>query len=166
LNRTLLYICSRLLTYPNSALLLSLEQLRSQAESLPEREALLKFMDYLDSTELIELQERYVQTFDFSEERNLYLSYTLLGFSMDRGKELLRLKELYKRSGIQDSGKELPDYLPTFLRFLSVADDDEYEELVSRYKMPIINLAKNIEKTGSPYSLLLNAVVHAIGGQV
>ncbi len=164
--RTLFYICSRLLTYPNSALLSSLSQLRNQAESLPEGKYLLMFIDYLSNTDPIKLQESYVQTFDFSEDRNLYLSYSMFGVSMERGSELLRLKNLYAGSGMEDNGKELPDYLPTFLRFLSLAEENEYKELLTKYRASIINLARNVAKASSPYSLVFDALVEAIGGEV
>ncbi|MEM0117681.1 MAG: nitrate reductase molybdenum cofactor assembly chaperone [Conexivisphaerales archaeon] len=166
-QRKTFYICSRLLVYPNSSLLSSLDELKKEAESLPEQLAvqLLDFIDHLADMDQIELQESYVKTFDFSENCSLYLSYPSLGVSMERGSELLKLKNLYRKSGMVDNGKELPDYLPTFLRFLSIAGDEDAELALRSYSTQITELANNVERVNSLYSKLFRVLVGAMGGE-
>ncbi|MEM3685177.1 MAG: nitrate reductase molybdenum cofactor assembly chaperone [Conexivisphaerales archaeon] len=164
-DRLFFYICSELLAYPDSSLILSLPRLRKEAESLPRQKAsaLISFIDYMSSSDPIELQETYVRTFDFSEECSLYLSYSSFGVSMERGSELINLRSLYKRSGLIEDTKELPDYLPTFLKFLSVADSD-VEVAIERYLKAIVIIAENVEKSKSPYSQLFRILADTIGG--
>ncbi|MEM3556844.1 MAG: nitrate reductase molybdenum cofactor assembly chaperone [Conexivisphaerales archaeon] len=167
-KKRILYICSRLLLYPNSSLLSSLNELKVQGIGLPEQVSrpLMDFIDYLIVSDPIDLQESYVRTFDFSKDYSLYLTYASFGTRMERGSELITLKYLYTKSGIIFNEKELPDYLPTFLKFLSVARDEDANLALKRYSKQIAELAMNLEKARSPYSKVLKVIEETIRGEI
>ena len=86
---------------------------KSPAIDKAEKESLLKLIDHLSNTPLIDLQESYVKTFDLTPEHSLHLTHHLFGDDNDRnrGPALIDLGELYKDYGIQTTTNELPDYL-------------------------------------------------------
>lgn len=96
-SRRVFRLTSLLLLYPDSEWL-DLLELQTVVEGLEDediRSHLRAFLDYLKGNELDQLIEQYVNTFDFSGEGSLYLTYASYSEQRERGAALLSLKELY-----------------------------------------------------------------------
>ena len=80
-----------LLAYPDERLLADLPMLREAATELPEspRTDLLGVIEWLATTPLPELTERYVETFDLRRRSCLHLTYYAHGDTRNRGAALL-----------------------------------------------------------------------------
>lgn len=154
---------SVMLDYPTQELLEHLPELREKTVSCTdmddmERAAVLKVLQYLGSTSLTELQERYVQTFDLTAEHSLHLTHHLFGDDKNRGPALIDLGELYKDYGVEVLTNELPDYLPLILEFAAYLDDSEANVFLSDAGKVFKVLAENLHKAASPYAPLLSII--------
>lgn len=79
----------------------------------------------LASWDLLDLQERYVDLFDRSRSRSLYLFEHVHGESRDRGQAMVELKTMYEQVGLEIESAELPDFLPLYLEYLSALEPAE-----------------------------------------
>jgi nitrate reductase delta subunit len=154
-----------LLDYPDQELLDHLPEIgveigKSPAIDKAEKDALLKLINFLTNTPLIELQESYVKTFDLTPEHSLHLTHHLFGDDNDRnrGPALIDLGELYKDYGIQTTTNELPDYLPLILEFAALLEDNEATTFLADANKVLTVLTDNLIKAGSPYAPLLSIV--------
>ncbi len=154
-----------LLDYPDQELLDHLPEIgaeigKSQAIDRAEKDALLKLIDFLTNSPLIDLQESYVKTFDLTPEHSLHLTHHLFGDDNDRnrGPALIDLGELYKDYGIQTTTNELPDYLPLILEFAAMLEDNEATTFLADANKVLTVLTDNLIKAGSPYAPLLSIV--------
>ncbi len=81
-----------------------------------------KLMDWMEETELLDIQEEYVALFDRTPSLSLHLFEHIHGDSRERGQAMVDLSEVYKDAGLFINTKELPDYLPLFMEYLSLID--------------------------------------------
>ncbi|PNW90951.1 nitrate reductase molybdenum cofactor assembly chaperone [Burkholderia pseudomallei] len=118
-------ILSALLTYPEQPLLDALPEIERALDAQPgARAALAPLVESLRATPLIELQERYVATFDRTPSHSLHLFEHVHGESRDRGQAMVDLLDEYRRHGFEPVGSELPDYVPLFVEFLGAIAGD------------------------------------------
>jgi nitrate reductase delta subunit len=115
---------SLLLTYPSEDLRAALPEITKliRGEKLiaePQLSKLLTFVADLEGRDLYDLQERYVLLFDRTRSLSLHLFEHVHGEGRERGQAMVDLQELYEEHGLAIDAKELPDYLPLFLEFLS-----------------------------------------------
>ncbi|MBM3351555.1 MAG: nitrate reductase molybdenum cofactor assembly chaperone [Betaproteobacteria bacterium] len=156
-------LLSALLEYPDQELVQHLTELEvfvaSNADiDAAEREALLQFMQHLQSRPLTELQADYVKTFDMTAEHSLHLTHHLFGDDKNRGPALIDLGDLYKDYGVEVVTNELPDYLPLILEFAAYLDDNEATVFLSDAKKVLGVLTENLTKAESPYAALLSII--------
>lgn len=121
---------SAILCYPQDEIKSGIPEIRDAlaAEALLSGSGLAQIdalLSEIETSDLIELQERYVDLFDRSRRLSLHLFEHVHGDSRDRGQALLDLAALYERAGLMVDANELPDYLPLFLEYLSVLPADE-----------------------------------------
>lgn len=145
-----------LLTYPEQEWLQSLGELRAtvSAETGRSRRAgrrLDRLLTYLDRGALIDLQEVYVETFDRNPAHSLYIFEHRMGESRDRGEAMARLIEEYRRSGLEVTSRELPDFLPLYLEFLSLIPTEEAQERLAGIGDVVRILHRRLTDAGSPY---------------
>ncbi len=153
---TTLKIISLLLTYPTEELkegLGELAQALRSDEKLGDRQRrlLLSFIDDLASKDLFDLQERYVFLFDRTRSLALHLFEHVHGESRDRGQAMVDLMATYEAAGFEIGAKELPDYLPMFLEFLSVLPENEASELLGQTAHILAVLKERLRKRKSVY---------------
>ena len=156
-----LKLASLLLQYPS-------EELREAAgaalevEIAPARRRQVRRLralcDWYASTSLVELRTSYVETFDFSKQSSLHLSYHVDGDRRQRGMALLRLKEDYRAAGFEPPGTELPDYLPLMLEFAALAPDAG-AEVLERHRVSLELVRAALERASSPWAPVLDVVV-------
>lgn len=154
---------SALLTYPSGELQAALPEIGRvlQQEGLVEPAAWQALADFLESflaEDLLELQQRYVFLFDRTRSLSLHLFEHVHGESRERGQAMVDLQALYEGQGLQISARELPDFLPLFLEFLSLLPLAEARELLGQPLHIVAALRERLEKRGSGYATVLRAV--------
>jgi nitrate reductase delta subunit len=91
-------------------------------------------------------EERYVATFDFHEPASLYLTAHELGDSRRRGQALIELRALLRTAGFEETGDELPDYLPLLLEFLANAPADTPPDMVHTLEQRLASVCARIQE--------------------
>ncbi|MEB3787750.1 MAG: nitrate reductase molybdenum cofactor assembly chaperone [Desulfurococcales archaeon] len=164
--RASLKALSTLLSYPDDDFKLLYNNRDELVDALsredPEVASLVN--EFLDKIDPESADETYVAVFEMPPKCSLYAhEYLLHGKEEELGRFLLELKGIYKIHGVDAPlKKEIPDFLPLMLEFLALVYDVDREEarrFAKRYlKKWIGELARCLEKEGSPYALLARAV--------
>jgi nitrate reductase delta subunit len=156
-------VLSALLSYPTAELQAAAPEFADVLASealMPEpiRQALDPLIAEIAGDDLFELQERYVLLFDRTRTLSLHLFEHIHGESRDRGQAMVDLAELYHNNGLAISARELPDYLPLFLEFLSTQSEAEARELLGQPLHIISALATRLMRRDSVYAAALRAL--------
>jgi nitrate reductase delta subunit len=155
-------IAAALLRYPEAELLDALDEIQGATQELPVelQDGISNLLDWMQGQPLLELQQQYVETFDFNKRADLHLTYHAHGDKRQRGIVLLRLKRLYGEHGvdIEDGCTELPDYLPMLLEFAAYRPVIGCDTM-SRFRAPIELIRRTLGDSGSPYVAIMHAVV-------
>ncbi len=126
--------------------------------------ALLRLIEEIENSDLFDLQERYILLFDRTRSLSLHLFEHIHGESRDRGQALVDLAQLYERHGLQVEAKELSDFLPLFLEFLSTLPLDEARALLAEPLHIVAALGNRLRKRQSSYASVfwaLEAIANA-----
>jgi nitrate reductase molybdenum cofactor assembly chaperone NarJ/NarW len=158
-----LKVLSLLLTYPEAEVQAAAGEMKSilVAEKLVPAHCLKGLSELLDefaTGDLYDLQERYVLLFDRSRSLSLHLFEHIHGESRDRGQAMVDLGEHYARHGLDLSAKELPDFLPLFLEFLSTRPLPEARDLLNQPLHVIAALGERLRKRKSAYAWVFLAL--------
>ena len=157
-------VLALLLSYPESEIRTAADDMSAalDAEALlppATRTGVDRLIAELRDGDLIDTQARYVDLFDRSRANSLHLFEHVHGESRDRGQAMVDLRRLYARHGLAIEARELPDYLPLFLEFLSQLPLDAAREHLGEAAHVVAALAKRLEHRESPYGAVLRAVV-------
>ena len=152
-----LKIISLLLSYPTVELLAAAPAMHVVVEAdLPtgrrEKAWLRALIDDLAATDLYDAEERYVLLFDRTRTLSLHLFEHVHGESRDRGQAMVDLAQMYDRQGFEIDARELPDYLPLFLEYLSTQPPVEVHELLAQTLHIVVALRERLQKRGSIYA--------------
>ncbi|MDE2135715.1 MAG: nitrate reductase molybdenum cofactor assembly chaperone [Alphaproteobacteria bacterium] len=157
-------ILSALLSYPTHELQCAIGEmsamLASDARLSPaQREALNRLGAEISQGELIDVQSRYVDLFDRTRSLSLHLFEHVHGESRDRGQAMVSLLERYRQSGFDIAAKQLPDYLPLFLEFLSLRSPEEAQTLLAEPMHILAALGERLRRRGCPYAAVFDALI-------
>lgn len=152
-----------LLSYPTAETQQAAGELRDALESEgalhdPELDGLRSLIDELARDDLFELQERYVLLFDRTRSLSLHLFEHVHGESRDRGQAMVDLQQLYADHGMYLTARELPDYLPVFLEFLSTLAPEQAGELLGQPLQILRALGVRLGRRKSPYAAVFLAL--------
>jgi len=156
-------VLSALLSYPSSDLQAASEELREalRSEGLivgKQLERMEAFLDEFRDRDLYDLQERYTLLFDRTRSLSLHLFEHVLGESRDRGQAMVDLAQHYEQNGFVISSRELPDFLPLFLEFLSVIPIEEARKLLDDPIEIIAALDERLRKRKSAYRVVFQTL--------
>jgi nitrate reductase delta subunit len=163
-------ILSKLLDYPDDALMSAMPDLRQEIKrgfEAAEWLVLDRFLNHLEHLDLTDAQAAYVLTFDLTPEHALHLTHHLFGDDKNRGPALIDLSEFYKEFGLalvandraaNDGYNEIPDFLPLMLEFASQLSEEEARFFLSQWSKILNQLATNLEEAQSPYAPLIRLV--------
>jgi len=159
---------SALLSYPREELLRALPELADAIRASPlvtprERKSLLVLIDELARGELLVMEERYVELFDRGRATSLNLFEHLHGEGRERGDAMVELKRVYERAGFELSTRELPDYLPVVLEYLSCRDLAETKDMISDCAHILKKLAAALLARSSAYAAVPQALLVIAG---
>lgn len=150
-------ILSVLLCYPEQALIDDLPVIYDLLDEMKiDNQPITPLLLELANKDLIELQESYVQTFDRTPTQSLHLFEHIHGEDRMRGTAMVDLMEEYKSMGFEMVTDELPDYLPLFLEFLSVCDENKAKELLGSAIDVISHVGKKLTANDSTYAGIFN----------
>ena len=156
-----------LLSYPQEEIRQALPEIAeairaSQMIPAPQREDLLTLIDEL-AGDLLKVEERYVELFDRGRAASLHLFEHLHSEGRDRGQAMVDLKRLYERAGYELSSRELPDYLPVVLEYLSCRDLRETRELLGDCAHILRRIGQSLIARGSRYTAVLQTLLVIAG---
>jgi nitrate reductase molybdenum cofactor assembly chaperone NarJ/NarW len=159
---------SVLLSYPTGPVRQALPEIADVVRATPllpshERQNLLDLIDQLGHGELLEAEERYVDLFDRGRALSLHLFEHLHGDSRDRGEAMVDLKRIYERAGFDLAGRELPDYLPVVLEYLSCRDIAEARDMLADCAHILTRIGRSLIARGSRYAAVLQALIVIAG---
>ncbi|MFF5183370.1 nitrate reductase molybdenum cofactor assembly chaperone [Streptomyces sp. NPDC000345] len=140
------------LTYPDDALRDRLPLLREAAPQLRE------FVDHAALTAPRELAAHYEEVFDPEGRHSLYVSRWRDdgGAGRPGGPQVrVRLKDLYRRHGLEFTGEERPDFLPAVLEFAARTGDTGP---LTEHRGGLERLRSRLTGLGTPYASVLDAV--------
>lgn len=131
------------------------------------RQEINAFVDELSSKGEIEAQSVYDSLFERGRSLSLWLFEHVHGESRDRGQAMVDLMGQYEEAGFAIDVKELPDYLPMYLEFLSYkagfADDVEIRMDIADVSHIIALLGARLVDKGSSYAGLFKALLQIAG---
>lgn len=157
-------ILSLLLSYPNN----ELQKFLLEVEKELKEEALLnedrideigKFCKRFNQLDLTDWQGEYVQLFDYSRSVSLHIFEHIKGDSRDRGQAMVNLMEFYKEKGLHLTTKELPDYIPAFLEFLSTLSVAKAAELLAETVNIMDKINEALSESENLYSSIFKAII-------
>lgn len=163
-----LKVIAALLHYPDEALAehvdVLLQALAAEGLLEPgELAAIGALLDELRGQELIDVQARYVETFDRGRARSLYLFEHVHGESRDRGQAMVELSHIYRQHGYAISARELPDYLPLYLEFLSMLPPPVALEKLAEIGDLVQHLHAQLAERRDTYAALLAPLLRLAG---
>ncbi|MFE8071840.1 nitrate reductase molybdenum cofactor assembly chaperone [Marinobacteraceae bacterium S3BR75-40.1] len=166
----LLKVMARLLDYPTEELQQAKDDLTAvvlEDRHLPveRKSALLSCIDELCGGDLMDLQETYVGLFDRGRAISLLLFEHVHGESRDRGQAMVDLMAQYEADGLQLDAKELPDYLPLFLEYLSMKDEATIKHWLEDIHHILGLLAERLYQRDSQYAVVFEALLNLAGHQ-
>lgn len=166
--RLTLRILSALLRYPDEAVQQAAPELSAAlAEdgllSPEQRASLQPLLDALAGDDLLDSQERYVSLFDRGRAVSLHLFEHVHGESRDRGQAMVDLRDRYESQGLEIAAKELPDYLPLFLEYLSVLPSGLAAEELAQPGVILSALAQRLEERDTPYAAPMRILADLAG---
>lgn len=121
---TLLKLLSRLLDYPTEDLSRHSSEIRAMVSMASElsplgRSHLQTFLEKRLAQDLLDWQSDYDGLFERGRAVSLHLFEHVHGESRDRGQAMVDLMNHYHAAGLDLGVRELPDYLPLYLEFVT-----------------------------------------------
>ena len=157
-----------LLSYPHAELLEALPEVREAVAAerriaRRERERLEALIDALAAEELMASQAAYVALFDHGRATALNLFEHVHGDSRDRGQAMVDLSAVYERAGLSLATRELPDYVPAMLEYLSTRPFGEVEAMLRECAHLLRAIGEALEARASPYAAVFGALLSLAG---
>ncbi|MFV0277074.1 MAG: nitrate reductase molybdenum cofactor assembly chaperone [Parahaliea sp.] len=161
---------ARLLDDPGAELQAAVPELVAVFEAeqrlpLPRRQSLIQWCRRLAAAELLDLQATYVELFDRGRSVSLLLFEHVHGESRDRGQAMVDLLAQYEAAGFALDARELPDYLPLFLEFLSTRDEAAIGDWLGDIRHILALLAGRLEGRNADYALVPLSLLALIGAE-
>ena len=164
----LLRVIARLLDYPTDALqgakdALITGVLENDRLGVNSKSSLLRMIETLCDQDLLAAQESYVATFDRGRAVSLLLFEHVHGESRDRGQAMVDLMGQYTAAGLEIDARELPDYLPLFLEFLSTRSSEDIQHWLTDIHHILGLLAERLHQRESLYHIPFEALLELTG---
>ncbi len=166
-----LKVISRLLDYPSQALFSHADDLvkavnESKQLSDENQKQLIDFILQLTRTDLYDAQEQYDLLFDRGRALSLLLFEHVHGESKDRGQAMVDLMSEYTSRGFEINSRQLPDYIPLYLEFLSEQDESYAQEWLCDVSHILTTLSERLLERKCHYRALFDALIELSGATV
>jgi nitrate reductase delta subunit len=170
-NRYSLRALALLLGYPDAHLRSHLTQLMQaidQEGAIPpaRRKELHALASDLAQLDPMEVEARYVETFDRGRSTSLHMFEHVHGDSRDRGPAMIDLLQTYEKSGLHMAPDELPDHLCVVLEFASTQPAPLAVGFLGEMAHILTAIFSALLQRGSPYATPVAAVLELCGQRV
>ncbi len=131
--------------------------------------ALLRFRAEIGHLGLARVEELYTASFDIDPGCALYAGHHLFGETARRSAFMARLADEYRAAGFSGTVSDLPDYLPTMLRFVDRpgAADGSRRTLLDEAIVPAARaIADALERRDDPYAHVMRALLAVLGAEL
>lgn len=159
----ILRVLSILLDYPTIDLAAGRTELDALINSAkldaPTTQALSDYVNQRCSGDLLAWQSEYDGLFERGRSLSLLLFEHIHGESRDRGQAMVDLLAQYKTAGLQISAKELPDYIPLYLEFLSTQGEHNARLGLQEIAHILALLACRLEERENNYAAIFHALI-------
>ena len=159
-----LLVISRLLEYPDAALWQHQQELcdalaEGGALNLQQAAQLNNFISTLCGGDLLDAQASYSELFDRGRATSMLLFEHVHGESRDRGQAMVNLMNQYQQAGMEIDSRELPDYLPLYLEYLSQREESEARGGLQDVAPILALLAARLKQRESDYAVLFDVLL-------
>ena len=170
-NRYSLRALAMMLGYPDVALRTHLPQLMEAIDTegavpAARRTELRALAAELARMDPMEVESRYVETFDRGRATSLHLFEHVHGDSRDRGPAMVDLAQTYAKAGLMMGPEELPDHLCVVLEFASTQPAKLASEFLGEMEHILTAIFSALLKRESPYATVVAAVLELAGQKV
>lgn len=164
----ILKVISLLLDYPTQVVFDARDELTAaiaatRVISPEQRNAVQALLDELTGQDLMDAQEAYVNLFNRGRHLSLLLFEHVHGESRDRGQAMVDLMAQYENDGFNIGVKELPDYIPLYLEYLSYCDEPTARAGLADVEHLLAVLAARLEEQPSAYAACFRALLQIAG---
>ncbi|WP_313667220.1 nitrate reductase molybdenum cofactor assembly chaperone [Atlantibacter sp.] len=158
-----LKIIALLMEYPNEELWEAADELRTAvAQEAPH---VTPFAEQFFAAPLIDKQAEWCELFDRGRATSLLLFEHVHAESRDRGQAMVDLMAQYEKAGLQLDSRELPDWLPLYLEYLSIQPEQDARQGLNDVAPILALLGGRLKQRQSPYSQLFDALLAIAGSQ-
>jgi nitrate reductase delta subunit len=159
---------ARLLSYPDAQLRSELAPLIAAIDEeavvpAARRAELRALAADLVRRDPLEVEARYVETFDRGRATSLHLFEHVHGDSRDRGPAMIDLVQTYEKAGLYLGPEELPDHLGVVLEFASTQPPALAKAFLGEMAHILNAIFSALLKRESPYAAVVAAVLELAG---
>ena len=159
-----LQIIARLIDFPTEDLNDHKDDLLTMIENSDElnreqKHNLSQFVCERAALDFLDWQSEYDALFERGRSLSLFLFEHTHGESRDRGQAMVDLLARYREAGLELSEKELPDYLPVYLEFVSTQGEDNVKAWIEDFAPVLAVLATRLRARESNYALLFETLL-------
>jgi len=170
-NRYSLRALALLLGYPGEELRTHLTDLLQSMDDeavVPKarREELRALCNDIARLDPMDVEARYVETFDRGRATSLHLFEHVHGDSRDRGPAMVDLVQTYEKAGLMLAPEELPDHLCVVLEFASTQTPALAQAFLGEMAHILTSIFSALVQRGSPYAAVVAAVLELAGQRV
>ncbi|XBS71608.1 nitrate reductase molybdenum cofactor assembly chaperone [Acerihabitans sp. KWT182] len=115
---------------------------------------------------LLDAQETYCALFDRGRALSLLLFEHVHGESRDRGQAMVDLLAQYRDAGLRLNSRELPDFLPLYLEYLSLCPADDAREGLRDIAPILALLGARLRQRESRYAELFDLLLGLCGSEL
>ncbi|MCL4410903.1 MAG: nitrate reductase molybdenum cofactor assembly chaperone [Gammaproteobacteria bacterium] len=163
-------VISLLLDYPTEELVAAKGELKAIVEAAPleqtTKRAFLQFIDRRCDGDLMEWQQAYDGLFERGRALSLLLFEHVHGESRDRGQAMVDLMAEYREAGLDIGVRELPDYIPLYLEFLSTQGEENLRIGLAEVAHILAVLCARLERRESDYAVLFTTLIEMSATEV
>lgn len=164
----ILKVISLLLDYPTQRVFDARDELAeaiaaTRVISPEQRSAVQGLLTELTTSHLMDAQEAYVKLFNRGRHFSLLLFEHVHGESRDRGQAMVDLMAQYENDGFAIGVKELPDYIPLYLEYLSHCDEPTARAGLADVEHLLAVLAARLLEQQSRYAGCFQALLQIAG---
>lgn len=157
----ILKVIGLLIDYPDDDLWAAADEVIPLVEQrAPE---LLPFTRTLFSAPLLERQAQWCEIFDRGRATSLLLFEHVHAESRDRGQAMVELMGQYQQQGLQLARRELPDYLPLYLEYLSILPPAQAQEGLQNVAPILALLGARLKQRGAAWQSLFDTLLALAG---
>ncbi len=156
-----LKLAAYLLEYPDENWQNDFAEYREVANQINTPQVKEVFTDlfaYVEKIGVKEYETQYVQSFDFSQNTNLYLTTHERTDFGKQAQELHEYKNLFLENGF-DLNNELPDYLPAIFELATAVPSQNAKKILFKAKSKLELLRDRFIEAKLPHAFLMDAVL-------